>query len=110
MSSKWWTAFPLVRCVDMSLGSGREGYRITPPCFLAECRKKAADCSRCCAAFHELSVYPKKELPFFILFTAGLCSFTALLALLTYQYPEPMGLVAKTVAICRSTQLQSLYD
>ena len=41
--------------------------------------------------FHEVSVYPKKELPFFILFTAGLCSFTALLALLTHQYPESMG-------------------
>lgn len=48
-------------------------------------------------AFHEVSVYPKKELPFFILFTAGLCSFTALLALLTHQYPEPMGLLAQTV-------------
>jgi len=47
--------------------------------------------------FHEVSVYPKKELPFFILFTAGLCSFTALLALLTHQYPEPMGTVVKTV-------------
>ncbi|XP_013404960.1 suppressor of tumorigenicity 7 protein homolog, partial [Lingula anatina] len=47
-------------------------------------------------AFHDVSVYPKKELPFFILFTAGLCSFTALLALLTHQYPEPMGYVAKT--------------
>ncbi|XP_019634158.1 PREDICTED: suppressor of tumorigenicity 7 protein homolog isoform X4 [Branchiostoma belcheri] len=47
-------------------------------------------------AFHEVSVYPKKELPFFILFTAGLCSVTALLALLTHQFPEPMGLVAKT--------------
>ncbi|CAH1784167.1 unnamed protein product [Owenia fusiformis] len=47
-------------------------------------------------AFHEVSVYPKKELPFFILFTAGLCSFTALLALLTHQYPEPMGHIAKT--------------
>ncbi|KAJ8301862.1 hypothetical protein KUTeg_020849 [Tegillarca granosa] len=46
--------------------------------------------------FHEVSVYPKKELPFFILFTAGLCSFTALLALLTHQYPEPMGVIAKT--------------
>ena len=51
------------------------------------------------SVFHELSVYPKKELPFFILFTAGLCSFTALLALLTYQYPEPMGLIAKTVLV-----------
>ncbi|KAL3853114.1 hypothetical protein ACJMK2_016690 [Sinanodonta woodiana] len=46
--------------------------------------------------FHDISVYPKKELPFFILFTAGLCSFTALLALLTHQYPEPMGIIAKT--------------
>ncbi|GFY41226.1 suppressor of tumorigenicity 7 protein homolog [Trichonephila inaurata madagascariensis] len=46
-------------------------------------------------SFHEVSVYPKKELPFFILFTAGLCSFTALLALLTHQFPEPMGTFAK---------------
>ncbi len=44
-------------------------------------------------------MYPKKELPFFILFTAGLCSFTALLALLTHQYPEPMGYIAKTVRV-----------
>ncbi|CAL1281362.1 unnamed protein product [Larinioides sclopetarius] len=50
-------------------------------------------------SFHEVSVYPKKELPFFILFTAGLCSFTALLALLTHQYPEPMGTFAKNVCI-----------
>ena len=49
-------------------------------------------------SFHEVSMYPKKELPFFILFTAGLCSFTALLALLTHQYPEPMGIIAKTVS------------
>lgn len=45
-----------------------------------------------------MSVYPKKELPFFILFTAGLCSITALLALLTHQYPEPMGSLAKIVS------------
>ncbi len=51
-------------------------------------------------AFHEVSVYPKKELPFLlILFTAGLCSFTALLTLLTHQYPEPMGVIARTVRI-----------
>jgi len=48
-------------------------------------------------AFHEVSVYPKKDLPFFILFTAGLCSFTALLAVLTHQYPEPMGTFARVV-------------
>lgn len=47
--------------------------------------------------FHEVSVYPKKELPFFILFTAGLCSLTALLALLTHQYPEPVGVTARTL-------------
>jgi hypothetical protein len=56
------------------------------------------------AVFHEVSVYPKKELPFFILFTAGLCSITALLALLTHQYPEPMGSLAKLV-IARSLSL-----
>ncbi|XP_044010799.1 protein ST7 homolog [Aphidius gifuensis] len=47
--------------------------------------------------FHDVSVYPKKELPFFILFTAGLCSFTALLALLTHQYPDTMGIVARAI-------------
>ncbi|KAL6448920.1 protein ST7 homolog [Cataglyphis hispanica] len=48
-------------------------------------------------SFHDVSVYPKKELPFFILFTAGLCSFTALLALLTHQYPDTMGVVARSM-------------
>ena len=48
-----------------------------------------------------MSVYPKKELPFFILFTAGLCSFTALLALLTHQYPDSMGV--------RVTHLSTLF-
>uniref|UniRef100_A0A8C7RPB2 Suppression of tumorigenicity 7 like n=1 Tax=Oncorhynchus mykiss TaxID=8022 RepID=A0A8C7RPB2_ONCMY len=47
--------------------------------------------------FHEVSVYPKKELPFFILFTAGLCSFTAMLAMLTHQFPELMGVFVKAV-------------
>ena len=51
------------------------------------------------SAFHEVSVYPKKELPFFILFTAGLCSFTAMLALLTHQFPELMGVFAKAVSV-----------
>uniref|UniRef100_A0A8C7DLK5 Suppression of tumorigenicity 7 like n=1 Tax=Oncorhynchus kisutch TaxID=8019 RepID=A0A8C7DLK5_ONCKI len=49
-------------------------------------------------SFHEVSVYPKKELPFFILFTAGLCSFTAMLAMLTHQFPELMGVFAKAVS------------
>ncbi|XP_072281772.1 suppressor of tumorigenicity 7 protein-like isoform X2 [Pyxicephalus adspersus] len=47
-------------------------------------------------AFHEVSVYPKKELPFFIHFTAGLCSFTAMLAILTHQFPDLMGVFART--------------
>lgn len=57
-------------------------------------------------AFHEVSVYPKKELPFFILFTAGLCSFTAMLALLTHQFPELMGVFAKAVSVCQEGGLQ----
>ena len=50
-----------------------------------------------CKTIHDLSVYPKKELPFFILFTAGLCSFTAMLALCTHLYPDPMTEVARAV-------------
>lgn len=50
-------------------------------------------------AFHEVSVYPKKELPFFLVFTAVLCSVTALLAFLTYRYPDTMGHIAKTVSL-----------
>jgi len=54
-----------------------------------------------------VSVYPKKDLPFFILFTAGLCSFTALLAVLTHQYPEPMGSLARLV---RSTVFHIMIE
>lgn len=61
-------------------------------------------------AFHDVSVYPKKELPFFILFTAGLCSFTALLALLTHQYPEPMGALARTVISWLSLPLSYIME
>ncbi|NXC19211.1 ST7L protein, partial [Corythaeola cristata] len=49
--------------------------------------------------FHEVSVYPQKELPFFIHFTAGLCSFSAMLALLTHQFPELMVVFAKAVSV-----------
>ena len=49
--------------------------------------------------FHEISVFPKKELPFFIIFIAGLCSGTATLALLTHQYPEYSTAVAKIVSL-----------
>ncbi|TRY63118.1 hypothetical protein TCAL_04929 [Tigriopus californicus] len=60
--------------------------------------------------FHKVSVYPKKELPFFILFTAGLCTFTALLALLTHQYPDSMGTVAKTVLVWIATPIQYIIE
>ncbi|XP_019369297.1 PREDICTED: suppressor of tumorigenicity 7 protein-like [Gavialis gangeticus] len=46
--------------------------------------------------FHDVSVYPQKELPFFIHFTAGLCSFSAMLALLMHQFPELMVVFAKS--------------
>ncbi|XP_055210985.1 suppressor of tumorigenicity 7 protein-like isoform X11 [Gorilla gorilla gorilla] len=45
--------------------------------------------------FHHVSVYPKKELPLFIHFTAGFCSSTAMIAILTHQFPEIMGIFAK---------------
>lgn len=61
-------------------------------------------------AFHDVSIYPKKELPFFILFTAGLCSFTALLALLTHQYPDSMGTVAKTMISWIAMPIQYVVD
>ena len=49
--------------------------------------------------FHRVSVYPQKEIPFFILFTAALCSSSATLALLTYRFPEQMGYAANMVRI-----------
>lgn len=61
-------------------------------------------------SFHEVSVYPKKELPFFIIFTAGLCSFTALLALLTHQYPELMGTFAKSLVNWLSVPVYYIYE
>ncbi|XP_001949568.1 suppressor of tumorigenicity 7 protein homolog isoform X1 [Acyrthosiphon pisum] len=41
--------------------------------------------------YHKVSVFPKKDLPFFIHFTAGLSSFSALLALLIYLHPQFTG-------------------
>ncbi|KAM4797050.1 suppressor of tumorigenicity 7 protein-like isoform 1-T2 [Rhinophrynus dorsalis] len=61
-------------------------------------------------AFHEVSVYPKKELPFFIHFTAGLCSFTAMLALLTHQFPEFMGVLAKTLLVMLLTPFSFILE
>ena len=38
--------------------------------------------------WHEVSVYPRRDLPLLTLFTAALCSATAILAILTHQYPK----------------------
>jgi len=47
--------------------------------------------------FHLISVYPKKDIPFFIMFTAILCSMTAIIAFLTHSYPEYMSLFSKQI-------------
>ncbi|CAF3417426.1 unnamed protein product [Rotaria sp. Silwood1] len=61
-------------------------------------------------AFHDVSVFPKKELPFFILFTAGLCSGTAMLALLTHQYPEIAAYIARLFLNWFNVPIQYLTD
>ena len=54
------------------------------------------------AAWHDLSVYPKKDMPFVTLFTAGLCSGTAVLAILTHQYPKPATALIQAVSFPNS--------
>lgn len=61
-------------------------------------------------AYHEVSVFPKKDLPFFILFTAGLCSGTATLALLTHQYPEYTAYVFRLLLQWASIPLSFVTD
>ncbi|XP_017379796.1 suppressor of tumorigenicity 7 protein-like isoform X5 [Cebus imitator] len=53
--------------------------------------------------FHHVSVYPKRELPLFIHFTAGFCSSTAMIAILTHQFPEIMGIFVKAVSMISRT-------
>jgi hypothetical protein len=57
-----------------------------------------------------VSVFPKKELPFFILFTAGLCSGTATLALLTHQYPDYTTHVVRLIIQWASAPLGYISD
>ncbi|XP_012322000.1 suppressor of tumorigenicity 7 protein-like isoform X3 [Aotus nancymaae] len=52
--------------------------------------------------FHHVSVYPKRELPLFIHFTAGFCSSTAMIAILTHQFPEIMGIFVKAHGVLSS--------
>lgn len=47
--------------------------------------------------YHEISVFPKKDLPFFIRLTASLCTITAAIVFLTYQYPELMVYIVRSV-------------
>ena len=61
-------------------------------------------------AFHDVSVFPKKELPFFILFTAGLCSGTTILALLTHQYPEIAAYLVRIFINWFNIPIQYLMD
>lgn len=49
-------------------------------------------------AFHYVSVYPKKEWPLYIVIVACVCTITALIAVLTHQYPDSMIFCAKTTA------------
>jgi len=60
--------------------------------------------------WHELSVYPKKELPFVTLFTAGLCSGTALLAIVTHQYPKPAAQIIRTLIQYASLPIQFMAE
>lgn len=48
-------------------------------------------------AFHYVSVYPKKEWPLYIMVVASVCTITAVLAVLTHQYPELMIMCAKWI-------------
>ncbi len=61
------------------------------------------------SAHHIVSVYPKRELPFFVLFTAGLCSFNALVALLTHQFPNSMASAIRAVGIYAVIFVTILY-
>lgn len=60
--------------------------------------------------FHQVSVYPQKELPFFFLLAAALCSLSAMLALLTYQFPDEMGFGANTVVTWFAFPLTSMLQ
>lgn len=67
-------------------------------------------CTWVSTAHHEVSVFPERETPFFIMFTAGLCTFTALIAFLTHQYPDQMAIVAKTVStLIYSSMINKLF-
>ncbi|KER31808.1 hypothetical protein T265_02038 [Opisthorchis viverrini] len=61
-------------------------------------------------SFHNISVYPKKEVPFFILFTAALCSLTAVLACLTHVYPEHMGMLSKKTILWFFSPINYMLD
>ena len=67
-------------------------------CYVMLCKTTFKPSFYYFSAFHDVSVYPQKELPFFILFSAALCAFSALVALLTHQFPDPMAKAAHLVS------------
>lgn len=42
-------------------------------------------------------MYPKKDIPIFIRFTASLCTVTAMLAFMAYQYPEMLFYIFRSM-------------
>ncbi|XP_065670742.1 suppressor of tumorigenicity 7 protein homolog isoform X3 [Hydra vulgaris] len=60
--------------------------------------------------FHKVSLYPQRELPFFILFTAATCSISAVLALLTSQFPEFMICAVNMILSCCGLPFAFLFQ
>jgi hypothetical protein len=52
-----------------------------------------------------VSVYPRRDLPLLTLFTAALCSATAILAILTHQYPKYALTLLQTVSFICCTEV-----
>ncbi|KFD54835.1 hypothetical protein M513_04269 [Trichuris suis] len=61
-------------------------------------------------AWHELSTYPKKELPFAILFAAGLCSGLLILLVVLHQYPKALSNLLNAVLQWISVPLRQISD
>jgi len=55
--------------------------------------------------FHTVSVYPKKECPFFIVFVACLFTFTGTIAILTHYNPDMVMSVARYILEVRCCDL-----
>ena len=58
---------------------------------------KAVECELL-PTYHEVSVYPQKEVPFFITFTAALGCIITVLAVFTRAYPDLLTQLSGTVS------------